>query len=349
MKGRRVVIGRLAGREIAALWVDGRLQDLLVAPPSGRSLPGAIYRGVAGRPMKGLGGTTVRLPEGAGFLREARGLAEGASVLVQVTGHAEPGKAPPVSRRLVLKGRLAMVTPGAPGANVSRAIADRDARARLQDLAARLDPGGDDGLVLRTAAAEADEAEIAAEVALLTAEAAAVADAGRGGPAMLREAPGPAALARRDWAATPAEVEEGPEAVDAAELGAEIAALSRPDIALPGGGTLWVEPARACVAVDVDTGPETAPAAGLKATIAAFRDLPRALRLRGLGGQVVVDPAPLAKRDRPAAEAQLRRALADDPVQTAIVGWTTLGHLELQRRRERLPLADCLPLGEFSP
>ena len=52
------------------------------------------------------------------------------------------------------------------------------------------------------------------------------------------------------------------------------------------------------VAVDVNTGADTSPAAALKANIAAAKALPRALRLRGLGGQVVVDFAPLSKKDR---------------------------------------------------
>ena len=61
---------------------------------------------------------------------------------------------------------------------------------------------------------------------------------------------------------------------------------------------MMIEPTRALVAVDVNTGADTSPAASLKANIAAARDLPRQLRLRGLGGQVVVDFAPMPKRDR---------------------------------------------------
>ena len=66
------------------------------------------------------------------------------------------------------------------------------------------------------------------------------------------------------------------------------------------------------VAVDVNTGGDTSPAAGLKANMAALRDLPRQLRLRGLGGQVVVDLAPMAKKDRRPVETELRRALKAD-------------------------------------
>ena len=108
-----------------------------------------------------------------------------------------------------------------------------------------------------------------------------------------------------------------------------------------------IEPTRALVAVDIDTGGDTSPAAGLKANIAAMRALPRALRVRGLGGQVTIDAAPMPKRDRRQVETVLKSALRDDRIETAIVGWTPLGHLELQRKRDRHPLEalirDVLP------
>ena len=102
-----------------------------------------------------------------------------------------------------------------------------------------------------------------------------------------------------------------------------------------------VEPTRALVAVDVNTGPDTSSAAGLKANIAAARALPRALRLRGLGGQIVVDFAPMPKKDRRTLDQVLTSAFRADSVETALVGWTTLGHVELSRKRERLPLTEA--------
>ncbi len=94
--------------------------------------------------------------------------------------------------------------------------------------------------------------------------------------------------------------------------------------------------------MDVNTGADTSFAAGLKANIAAARDLPRQLRLRGLGGQVVLDLAPMPKKDRRTLESALRAALRADTVETSLVGWTPLGHLELQRARARAPLAALL-------
>ncbi len=76
----------------------------------------------------------------------------------------------------------------------------------------------------------------------------------------------------------------------------------------------------------------------LKANLATARDLPRQLRCRGLGGQITVDFAPMLKRDRRDLEQLLRSAFRADAIDTVLAGWTPLGHFELQRKRERLPI-----------
>jgi Ribonuclease G/E len=142
MKGRIVVLGVLRGLEAAALMVDGQIEDLLVDTSEAVSLPpGAICRGRIERQMKGQGGVFVRLPGGeTGFLREVKGLTPGQTVICQVTGGTEPGKALPVSLRLLFKGRYGIVTPGAPGLNVSRRIREEDTREGLQALRDGADP-----------------------------------------------------------------------------------------------------------------------------------------------------------------------------------------------------------------
>ena len=105
---------------------------------------------------------------------------------------------------------------------------------------------------------------------------------------------------------------------------------------------MYVEPTRALVAVDVNTGADVSLAAGIKANMACARALPRALRLRGLGGQIVLDLAPMPKKDRRPFETALRSAFKADDVETTLVGWTPLGHYELQRKRARAPLAEVL-------
>ena len=154
---------------------------------------------------------------------------------------------------------------------------------------------------------------------------------------MLVDAPTPHEEAWREWADPPPdEVVEG--FADHGVLEAIDTVLS-PRVALPGGGHLMIEPTRALVAVDVNTGADTTPAAALKANIAAARELPRQLRLRGLGGQVVVDFAPMPKKDRLVLEQQLRTAFKGEAAETSLAGWTPLGLYELVRKRDRVALA----------
>jgi Rne/Rng family ribonuclease len=103
-----------------------------------------------------------------------------------------------------------------------------------------------------------------------------------------------------------------------------------------------VEATRAMVTVDVNTGAEFSPGAAVTANVEAARELPRQLRLRGLGGQVAVDWAPLKKPERRRVEDTLKSAFRRDPVETTLAGWTPLGHFELQRKRERRPIAELL-------
>ena len=87
MKGRMVVLDQLGGQQAACLIVDGVLTELSVDPAGDTPLPGAIYRAVADRPLKGQGGMFVKMPGGqSGFLRQTGGIAPGQRLLVQITG-----------------------------------------------------------------------------------------------------------------------------------------------------------------------------------------------------------------------------------------------------------------------
>jgi ribonuclease G len=128
-----------------------------------------------------------------------------------------------------------------------------------------------------------------------------------------------------------------------------------PTIALPGGGSVHFEPARAAVLVDVDSGtPETgAPGrTALAANLAAAEAIAREIRLRNLAGGIVVDFVGLDdRRSRERVRAAIAGALDADPMQPQLLGWTRLGHLELVRRRRTRPFADSLlepaPGGAF--
>ncbi|AWB50193.1 ribonuclease G [Gemmobacter aquarius] len=344
MKGRVVLIDEIAGRPAAALVVDGQLEDLLIDPEGDVVLPGAIFRAVADRPVKGQGGIFVKLPGGSGFLRQISGISPGQRLLVQVTGPTEPGKAVPVTVRLLFKSRYAIITPAAPGLNVSRRIRDEELRETLTALATEAMAGApeDMGLILRSACADAEADEIADDILAVKSLALAVLADTDGSPELLVDGPGAHETAWRDWAdPAPDEVVEGGFAdAGVAEM---LDALRDPRVALTGGGHMMIEPTRALVAVDINTGPDTSPAASLKVNIAAARDLPRQLRLRGLGGQVVVDFAPLPKKDRAILDQVIRAAFKHEAAETNLAGWTALGLYEMTRKRDRLPLEAVLP------
>lgn len=340
MKGRIIVIEPGPPAKVA-LVEDGRLIDLLIDPASGGAPEiEEIHRVRVRRVIPKQGAAHVKLADGGkGFLRDVKGVREGDIVIAQVTGYAEPGKGPPMSARRLHRGRYAILTPDAPGVNVARSIRDREARERLQAIADEMMDGAEAGLIIRSAALDADEAEIRDDIAdLLTVEGAMSLD---GPPELLAEAPGAEIIAWREWG-EPDEVVREDGAFDRLGLWGAIDTLRSPRAELGHGAWMSVEPTSALVAVDVNTGADASFDAAQKANMAACAELARQLRLRGLGGQVVVDFAPMRKNDRKAVESALKRAFSGDPVQTTLAGWTPLGCFELLRKRERRPLAEVL-------
>ncbi len=343
MKGSVIALDEIQGRKAAARLIDGALDDLLIDPNDDAPRPGAIFRAICDRPVKGQGGMFLRLPDGSAFLRQGKGLKPGQPLLVQVTGWAVEGKAVPVTDRVLFKSRYAIVTPDAPGLNVSRRIHDEEVRVRLKEIAHEVmgDPGNL-GLILRSEAAEASDEDIADDIAAMRDLAQAVlADAAGREPELLVEGADAHELAWRDWA-TPDLLAEGEGAFASHGVDEIIATFLRPDVELSGGAVAFIEQTRAFVTVDVNTGADTSPAAGLKANIALARALPRQLRCRGMAGQIVIDFAPMPKKDRHALEQVLRAAFRADAIETVLAGWTPLGNYELQRKRARRTLAELM-------
>jgi Ribonuclease G/E len=339
MKGRTIVLDHINGRESAARMVDGKLEDLIIE--SDAPAIGTVYRARADRPVKGQGGMFLITTDGSAFLRQVKGLTPGEQLLVQVTGYAEPGKAIPVTQKLLFKSRYVIVTPSAPGVNVSRSIRDEDERDRLLGVAHENMGESTYGLILRSACENAADEDIADDIdAMLTVADQVMQDVGTEAE-KLTDGDTPHMLAWRDWC-EPADIVsdagsfEHQGVLDALE---DIKGIRE---SLPAGASLFIEPTRALVAVDVNTGPDASLAAGIKANIACAKALPRALRLRGLGGQIVLDLAPMPKKDRRGFESALRAAFRGDADETALVGWTPLGHFELQRKRGRATITELL-------
>jgi Ribonuclease G/E len=345
MKGSTIALDRTGTRHAAARMVDGVLEDVIIDPPDWVIPPETLFRGKLGRPMKGMGGAFVDLPDGqSGFLRQTKGVRPGDPILVQVTGLSEAGKAVPVTTRLLFKSRYAIITPDAPGLNISRQIDDDDLRADLDALARDCMDGAGErlGLILRSACPEADEATIADDIIQMRSLAEQVLSDRSGAPELLVAAPSAHELAWRDWD-DPDALDDQPGSFARHGVDAALDELLCTEVALPQGASMVIEPTRALVAVDINTGPDTSPAAGLKANIAAIRALARELRLRGLGGQVVIDLAPFPKREKQVLEQVLSAAFKRDGRDTVLAGFTPLGNFELTRKRDRVALSVLLP------
>jgi Ribonuclease G/E len=117
-------------------------------------------------------------------------------------------------------------------------------------------------------------------------------------------------------------------------------------VALAGGGSVHIEETHAAVLIDIDSGsPETGSPerTGLAVNLAAVDAIARQIRLRNLGGGIVIDFVGFEdRRLREQVRDALSEALAPDPALPQILGWTRLGHLELVRPRRGRPLAEAL-------
>jgi Ribonuclease G/E len=135
-------------------------------------------------------------------------------------------------------------------------------------------------------------------------------------------------------------------AFDAA-LDSAIDELAGPEIALPGSMRASITPTPALVAIDVDGGASTA-ASGTKAATqmaanrAALPALARQIRLRNLGGAILIDFAGLAIKRRAALGPALEAAFASDPGKPRLLGFTQLGLAEILRPRATAPLHEVL-------
>lgn len=303
-----------------------------------------------------------------GETRIERLVHEGQALAVQAVKEPVGEKGVKLSAAIALPGRYLVLTPGRPGLSVSRRIGDAAERTRLEAALAPL--LGDDGGILRTAAEGADAALLAADVARLNAVAADIARrrAAAQAPAELWRDADPVLRALRDlagprvgriridgaetfararaWARDAApELEtrlerfDGPGALfDLHDVESEIARALAPRVELPSGGAIRFGATAALTAIDVDTGRQTGGRDFARTAQAANREaaheIARQIRLRGIGGLIVID---FVHADQAAAQAdvvaELRAALARDPAPLRVLPMSDLGLVEMTRRR----------------
>lgn len=161
-----------------------------------------------------------------------------------------------------------------------------------------------------------------------------------GAPRMLRSAPD---ITERLRALEPAAaLIEGRQATDACDQAQDEALAVGHD--LPGGGSISIESTRALTAIDVDLGARSggdARRAARQTNLAAIGEAARLLRLKGLGGLVVIDLVGKGHDGAAFAEAA-RKAFAPDGAGVGIGPISRFGLFELSLPRTGAPVADRL-------
>ena len=115
------------------------------------------------------------------------------------------------------------------------------------------------------------------------------------------------------------------------EVEEQLDAALQPNVPFGDGASLVIEETAALTAIDVNSGPR---GDAVSVNLGAAVEVARQLRLRNIGGQIVIDFLPMKRRDRrdQVIEA-LRAAVAKDGCEVHVLGLTRLGLAELTRRR----------------
>ncbi len=305
----------------------------------------------------------------------------GESLLVQVTKEPISTKGPRVTRQISLAGRFLVYMPHASKVGVSRKIEARDERGRLREMVGKLLPKNAGGVIVRTVAEDLTEAKVKRELRALLDQWKKIKRKAHfvrlKVPALVyRETSLTSGIIRdlfsdkvdrvtvdrkelhkeiRDYLR---EVE--PELTDRVSLyrdqvpifdkfdiEGEIQGLYDRRVDLPTGGYLIIEPTEALVSIDVNTGRYTGQKDPektiLRTNLEAAREIARQVRLRDLGGIIVIDFIDMESQgNRDKVLHELRSHLGYDRARTRAFQVSELGLIEMTRQRVRPSLMDTM-------
>lgn len=356
----------------AALVAQERLVEVRVVDQERPAEQGAVYLGRVETLAAGLDAAFVGIgAQEAGFLRFGDAIGgerdrprPGDPVLVQVQRPAGPDKGPRLSMKIALPGRYLVLRPQETGVEISSRIEDPVERQRIADELRPL--AAETGITVRTAAADIDAGLLVEEAqrlgvawdrvraqaltarpptCLLGADDA-LADAIREfGSSLRRVIVDDRAVVRRVEALASVcgdrfDVELHDNRVPVFEIydiEAQLAQALTPVVVLPSGGSICIETTRALTAIDVDSGSGRP----VQANLDAAEECARQLRLRNIGGAVVIDFITLRNAgERDQVLGRLATGLAADPTPAQAIGWTRLGLVEVTRARRGPSLAE---------
>lgn len=366
---RVIKVSDVSPREIA-VYEDGKLCEYILDDTA--SDADAIILGRVERVVPGMKAAFVNIGQAKnGFLpMEEKGhtfsadpLRDGMRVAVQVKREAHGEKGAFLSRDITLCGTYAILMPMNRYIGVSARVEDEEEKKRLRELGAEI-AQGNFGLVMRNTAAEATEEVVREEVAQLLTQwqelkqkilvapvAGVVWKPQTQLDSLLRDYAGKIDMIETDSTDMAGQLDAGYNIhigpIDTAEIRRERdKALSR-HVWLKSGGSLMIDHCEAMTVIDVNTAKFTGKklledtVTGIN--IEACAEIARQLRLRNVGGVVVIDFIDMAQiENRERVQQALQQALAADRVKTVVHGYTSLGLMEMTRKRTRQSLRESL-------
>jgi ribonuclease G len=295
----------------------------------------------------------------------------GAEIIVQVTKGPIGTKGPRVTTNLVLPGRYLVLLPNSDQSGISRKIENQEERKRLKKILRELAIPDGMGVIMRTAGEGQRRPYFIRDLAILLEEWRGVQDRIQKQPMATCVFQEPDLIERtvRDFLTEDVErvVVDNPKAHDRMqELMLKIKARwsahkvklytdSQPifdrfnvskqlentfsrQVHLKGGGYIVIDETEALVAIDVNTGRHKGgkdqEATILKVNLEAAEEICRQLRLRNMGGLIVLDFIDMkGGRDRQQVQNRMRDGLRRDKAKTHILPITQLGLMEMTRQR----------------
>jgi Rne/Rng family ribonuclease len=367
----------------AAWLEEGRVVEFHYERDGEVSPVGNIYLGRVTHVEKGLGAAFVDIgmSEAAFLPLSDAGMpvVEGAKIVVQVEREGRAGKGPRVTARVSLASVYLILLPGRRGVSISERIVDQDERSRLSDLVKTIAEVGE-GFMVRTAASGTQERNLREEATALRASWQELLGRQHVRPPIVLYRQPPidirllrdhgwrfddvtydqrnAAAAATTWlgSASPrlaARIgfRRGAEwDPPAGEVLVQVEDALQPRIDLPAGGGLVIEPTEAMTVIDVNAlsasnaqGDAANERVLLRTNLAAAAEIARQIRLRNIGGIVVIDFIDLKEgaRRREVVDC-LRASTADDSAPVWVGAMSRLGLVELTRRRRGPTLGDLM-------
>lgn len=311
-----------------------------------------------------------REPEKANRPRIEEVLEKGKPIVVQVTREPEGNKGAALTTNLSLAGRYLVLTPFDDTRGVSRKVEDEETRKRLKDQIAKLNRPAGAGLIVRTNALDQNKTALNRDMnALLRLWKSVSREARRGKRIQLLYSDQDIILRTlRDY--LDSSIQEVLIDDDAAyektqqymrafmprsktrlvryaertplfarfELEPQIERIYDRQVALPSGGSIVIDRTEALVAIDVNSGRSTRASSqeetALNTNLEAAAEVARQLRLRDIGGLIVVDFIDMQTwKSRKTVEKTLRDAMKSDKARSTIGRISPNGLLEVNRQR----------------